>query len=248
MSDAHLNILERDVEQARTRFAGDLARLRSPTTWSNFKNDVRAQAAETKDELVEKTKQAAVDGAHRLVADLKVKAAANPAAALAIGAGLAWRFAHRPPIASLLVGVGLFSLWRTPPSHNSNGLVPRAVEFAGHVKETAQEWTAGAAENVTELAQKASAKAEETYASARDTMSTINATVAGAADQAADAVKETVMHVRDQAAAAGERASAEFRAIAPNEEARNNVLLGAAALAVAAAVGIAYQRRSEERK
>ena len=246
MSEAELNVLERDVEQARARFAGDLARLRSPATLSNFQDDLWAQASETKDDLVEKAKEAATDGVQRLVSDLKEKAAANPAAALAIGAGLAWRLVHRPPIASLLVGIGLFSLWRTTPSSEGEGFVPRAAELAGQVKETLQEWSAGATENLTQIADKASAAAEETYASARDTVSKVKTNVTVAADQAAGSVQETMTHIRDQASAAGAKTSAAVRAITPNEEARDNLLLGAAALAVAAAVGIAYQRRSAD--
>ena len=117
MSD--LNALERDVEQARARFAGDLARLRSPTTVARFKDDAWAQAVETKDELIDKTKDAARDGAQRLFTDLKERAAANPVAALAIGAGLAWRLVHRPPIATLLVGMGVVGLLRTSPARSS---------------------------------------------------------------------------------------------------------------------------------
>jgi hypothetical protein len=245
MSEAELNVLERDVEQARARFAGDLARLRSPATLSNFQDDLWARASETKDDLVEKAKEAATDGVQRLVSDLKEKAAANPAAALAIGAGLAWRLVHRPPIASLLVGIGLFSLWRTTPSEGE-GLVPRAADLAGQVKETLQEWSAGATENLTQIADKASAAAEETYASARDTVSKVKTHVTVAADQAAGSVQETMTHIRNQASAAGAKTSAAVRAITPNAEARDNLLLGAAALAVAAAVGIAYQRRSAD--
>ena len=245
MSEAELNVLERDVEQARARFAGDLARMRSPATLSNFQDDVWARASETKDDLVEKAKEAATDGVQRLVSDLKEKAAANPAAALAIGAGLAWRLVHRPPIASLLVGIGLFSLWRTTPSEGE-GPVPRAADLAGQVKETLQEWSAGATENLTQIADKASAAAEETYASARDTVSKVKTHVTVAADQAAGSVQETMTHIRDQASAAGAKTSAAVRAITPNAEARDSLLLGAAALAVAAAVGIAYQRRSTD--
>lgn len=245
MSEAELNVLERDVEQARARFAGDLARLRSPATLSNFQDDLWARASETKDDLVEKAKEAATDGVQRLVSDLKEKAAANPAAALAIGAGLAWRLVHRPPIASLLVGIGLFSLWRTTPSEGE-GLVPRAADLAGQVKETLQEWSAGATENLTQIADKASAAAEGAYASARDTVSEVKTHVTVAADQAAGSVQETMTHIRDQASADGAKTSAAVRAITPNEEARDNLLLGAAALAVAAAVGIAYQRRSAD--
>jgi hypothetical protein len=105
MSDATLNVLEQDVEQARARFAHDLAQLRSPANLSRFKDDLWAEARETKDELVSKGKEAAKDAANSFVEDLKARAAANPAAALAIGAGLAWRLFNRPPIATALVGV-----------------------------------------------------------------------------------------------------------------------------------------------
>jgi hypothetical protein len=244
MSHEDLNVLERDVEQARARFAGDLARLRSPDTLSSFKDDVWAKAVETKDDLVEKAKDAATDGVQRLVSDLKERACSNPAAALAIGAGLAWRLAHRPPIASLLVGAGLFSLWRTTPSGDNDGFVPRAAELAGQVKERVQEWTAEAGDTLTHLADKASATADQAYVSARETVSMVKETATVAADRAAGTVQETATQIRHQAATAGDKASAALRDFAPTEEARDNLLLGAAALAVAAALGIAYQRRS----
>src|SRR6266498_2140271 len=120
MSQSDLNALERDVEQARARFANDLARLRSPVNLARFKDDLWAEARETKDEWVEKTKEAAKDGAQRVLTQLTERAAANPAAALAIGAGLAWRLFHRPPIATLLVGMGLVGLLRTSPSQHSS--------------------------------------------------------------------------------------------------------------------------------
>ena len=113
MSQADLNALERNVEQARARFANDLARLRSPVNLARFKDELWAEARETKDELVEKTKEVAKDGAQRVLTQLTERVAANPAAALAIGAGLAWRLFHRPPIATLLVGMGLVGLLRT---------------------------------------------------------------------------------------------------------------------------------------
>ena len=76
MSAAELNALERDVEQARARFADDLARLRSPANLTRLKNDLWADVRETKDEVVDKAKDAAQDGAQRLVAELKARAAA----------------------------------------------------------------------------------------------------------------------------------------------------------------------------
>src|SRR5690242_3981361 len=99
-----LNTLERDVEQARAKFAADLARVRSPTTFAKFKEDLLAQARGTKDELLERTSQAARDTTQRVLEDIKDRALANPLGALAIGAGLAWRLARHPPISTVLIG------------------------------------------------------------------------------------------------------------------------------------------------
>ena len=112
-----LNLLERDLQETRERLARDLDRLRSTETISGFKADLLAQASETKDQLVGKAKDSVNAGMQDLWREIKARAAANPAAALALGAGLAWRLLHRPPIASALVGVGLISLWRTDPRH-----------------------------------------------------------------------------------------------------------------------------------
>jgi hypothetical protein len=100
MSQAELNALERDVEVTRAKFTHDLARLRSPHSLAEFKENLWAHARETKDGVL---------------ADLKPRAAANPAALAAVAAGVAWRLFHRPPIATALVGLGLLSLLRTSP-------------------------------------------------------------------------------------------------------------------------------------
>ncbi len=122
MTDTNLDKLERDVAHARGRFADDLARLRSPDNLARFKDDLWAEARETRDDLVDKAKEAAQDGAQRMLAQLKERAAANPLATAAIGAGLAWRLIHRPPIATLLIGAGLFGLLRTPVPQRSAAL------------------------------------------------------------------------------------------------------------------------------
>ena len=302
MSDAELNALELDVEQARARFADDLARLRSPSTLARFKDDAWAEASETKDELVGKTKEAAKDGAQRLFTELKERAAANPVAALAIGAGLAWRLVHRPPIATLLVGMGVVGLLRTSPARNPEpymglhdedprllarygasepGLVARAGELADVVKDKVQDWSAEAgdaaratatqvAETTTAVAERASRALRDVRDIARDTAEnvgdraatmaerasdglhdakhTARITAAGVGDKAAavagDTVRETVAHMADKAAVLGQQASHRIYEALPDKEDRDTYLLGAAALAVAAAVGIAYQRRS----
>ncbi len=301
MSD--LNALERDVEQARARFAGDLARLRSPTTLARFKDDAWAEAIETKDELVGKTKEAARDGAQRLFADLKERAAANPVAALAIGAGLAWRLVHRPPIATLLVGMGVVGLLRTSPArssepymglhdedprlrygHGANDLVARAGELAEAAKEKVQDWSASAgvaarvtatqvadaAASVTErasrgmhdardaaretaaqvadkassVADRASDDLQDTSHATRETVARMGDQVVSLAGQASQDLQETAAHMADKAAVLARQASNRMYEALPDREDRDSYLLGAAAFAVAAAVGIAYQRRS----
>ena len=311
MSDAELNALERDVEQARARFVDDLARLRSPSTLARFKDDAWAEARDTKDELVDKAKEAAKDGAQRLFTELKERAAANPVAALAIGAGLAWRLVHRPPIATLLVGMGVVGLLRTSARNSEPymglhdedprllhrygagepGLAARAGELAEVVKDKVQDWSAEAgdaaratatqvAETTTAVVERASRALRDVRDVARDTAANVGdratamaerasdglddaksaaritaagvgdkaAAVAGQASQtvqdASDTVRETVAHMADKAAVLGQQASHRIYEALPDKEDRDTYLLGAAALAVAAAVGIAYQRRS----
>ena len=65
--------LEREVELARARLAGNLSTLVSTETYSEFKEDVKDEARSAVANIVE---------------NLKARAAANPVAALAIGAGL----------------------------------------------------------------------------------------------------------------------------------------------------------------
>ena len=250
---SNLDTLERDVAQARARFADDLARLRSPDNLARFKDDLWAEARETKDELVGKTKEAAKEGAQRVLTELKERAAANPLAAAAIGAGLAWRFIHRPPVATLLIGAGLFGLLRTSAPQLSNepymgfhdeervlrhrtgdgDLAQRAADMTGAVKEKVQDWSASAGETAraaaTQIGDKAAAAAEgasQTLHEARIT------------------ARETLSQATENAAALAERASTRLQDAMPDREDRDKYLLGVAALAVAAAVGIAYQRRT----
>jgi hypothetical protein len=252
MTDTDLDKLERDVAQARARFAGDLARLRSPDTLARFKNDLWAEARETKDDLVDKAKEAAADGAQRVLTELKERAAANPLAVAAIGAGLAWRFIHRPPIATLLIGAGLFGLLRTPAPQRSgepymdlhdedpawrragNGdLAQRATDMASAVTDTVEDWSAGAQDTArtaaTQIADKAASVAEGAAQSLHDVTGT---------------ARETLSQATESAASLAERAAVRVQDAMPDREERDKYLLGAAALAVAAAVGIAYQRRT----
>jgi gas vesicle protein len=247
MTAADLNALEQDVEQARARFANDLARLRSPTNLTRFKDDLWAEARETKDELLEKGKEAAKDAAQRLANELKERAVANPAAALAIGAGLAWRLFNRPPIATALVGMGLYSLLRTrspqpymdlndedprPTYHNDDsGLVAQTAKLGDAARRKVQNWSAEAGEKTREVATQAASIANGATDVLRD---------------AADAARDAATEIADTTASVAERASERLEEMMPSREDRDSYLLGAAAIAVAAAVGIAYQRRTRE--
>lgn len=301
MSEAELIKLERDVIQARARFAGDLAVLRSPDTLADFKDDVQAKAIGIKDDLVAKAKTSVTDTTDGLVADLKGRANANPGAVLAIGAGLAWYLLRKPPITSALVGFGLWSLWRTTPAPEGEGFGPRTVELAHAARDKVEDLRAQASERVAHLAEQAAATADQVSTSVRRTVHDLQ----DAAVNAAGSVRDTVHGVQDAAmaaagrastttrdaasqlrresatlgdkasalagsagerasalagsaselagsagekasalaSAASEQASALWRQHAADVASRDTLLLGAAALAVTAAVGIAYQRR-----
>jgi gas vesicle protein len=251
MSEAVLNALERDVEQARAKFANDLARLRSPANLVRLKDDLWADAREVKDEVIDKAKDAAQDGAQRLLAELKARVAANPLATMAIGAGLAWRLVHRPPIATVLIGLGLIGLARTAPSQRGaytgiNDEDPAPLRH-NELRDGGQSGTETFADAAKEILHDWSAQASDT---ARDTAAQIADRAASVADRASDALhdareaaRDTVTQVTEKAGAMAARASQTLRDAVPDRDERDAYLLGAAALAVAAAVGIAYQRR-----
>ena len=95
---------EHEVERSRAKLTHDLAVLCSSKTLAAFTDGLKQEAFATRDDFWEK---------------IKARAASNPAAVAAIGAGLAWRLFQKPPITSALVGLGLFSLWKTQPRTRS---------------------------------------------------------------------------------------------------------------------------------
>jgi hypothetical protein len=232
-----LNVLEHDLQETRARLARDLDRLKSTETLSGFKADLLAQASETKDQLVGKAKDSVSASMRDLWSEMKARAAANPAAALALGGGLAWRLMHRPPISSALVGIGLVSLWRTDPQHPAPGadLAARSAEFfetakgkaedatavlherAGQVSSAASEWMESASERVGDVVQ-----------ASQETVETLRQRGQEMLPVAADGAKAVVNRLGD---------------FSPSVKERDQLLFGAAALALAAAVGVAAQRR-----
>ena len=246
MTKAELDVLERDVEDARGRLRLDLARLRAPGAMDRMKDDVTGRVT-----------GAAQDTAHRVLDEIKARAAANPVAALAIGAGLAWRFAHRPPIATLLVGAGLVALFKTNPRERYVGadFVERAGEFAGTVKETVSEKIDELSHS--ELAARASelsGTVKELSGTVKEKAGELSGAVAAKASELGGTVRETVGQwsartgefaseaAAEASSAANSLARDSRRVAAAVNEDRDAYLLGAAAIALAAAVGISYQR------
>lgn len=233
MSESELNRLESEVEEARARLTSDLDRLRNPDMVSTFRNDLVREISGSKDEWIDKAKSATRDGARRVLEDLKDRAAANPLAAAAIGAGVLWHLARRPPITTLLIGAGVFGLMRTDPEQPS-AIVDRVGEIAGSVQEHAAEWGSDAREasaRVGEMASEMAAQIKnqfgERVALAGEVAQEATASFASGASELAQRTKRVVDDM------------------VPDEERRDTILLGAATVAIAAAVGIAFQRKNE---
>jgi len=184
MSTLELDRLEEDVAKARERVVADVARLRSPAAFEEFKGDISQTFSDT---------------AQRTMTGLKNRAAANPAAVLAISAGLLWRFARRPPIASLLVGVGLASLLRTSADSPPSPVVTRSGELLRAANEKASE--------LTEQARELSAQARELSAQAREAAAATAASLSQTAGRIADQAAQTTARVSEQ----GARLSADAR-------------------------------------
>ncbi|MGA2128581.1 MAG: hypothetical protein ABSG76_20810 [Xanthobacteraceae bacterium] len=223
MTDANLDQLEHDVEAARGRLADDVARLRHPALMTGLRSDVMARAGSLKDELMRQAGTSASSTAQTIWSDLKNRAAANPGAAFAIGAGLVWHFARHPPVTTLLVGLGLSSLMRTSPSGEPSPIVTGASELAETVDGKVRGWSGDARDAVAAVGEKTGEWAEQLRDVTADAMSQASTTAVRLADQTSRA--------------AGLALS--------DPETRDHYLLGAAALAVGAATLIAIQRKND---
>lgn len=204
-----LERLEQEVRASRERLARDLNRLRGD-----------GKALNAKDALVHKANSQFQSAVGSVIEDLKARAAANPGAMLAIGAGIAWRLIQRPPVATALIGAGLYSLSRTTPRRGGSaraGSLPQldVKHRLATVKDQAVELAGAATERAAEAAGAATATLQD--AAARFTNAAIEF---GRSEVVQDAVHDT--------------------------ELRDKLLLGAAGVAVTAAVGIAVQRRMKE--
>ena len=187
MIEPSLQELEHDVEATRARLTRNLRTLRSPTAREEFTDALKREALAVTDDMVDRTRSAAQTRATQWIDDIKARAADNPFAVLAIAAGIGWRLMRDPPIATALVGAGLFSLWRSGSPTNgglSDGeYVDRAVEnlkqtsraVAAQVSERAGDAAASAGDTLRDWSGDVTAAVRQTGAKAVDTA------VAGAA-------------------------------------------------------------------
>jgi hypothetical protein len=224
MTESELERLERDVEQARKRLTEDLALLRRPSTLSEFKQDLISRAVRTKDDLIHQTTSVALTRAQQFLADIKSRAAANPAAVLAVVAGLAWRLARHPPISSILVGLGIVGLLKADPTSGPSPVTVRATELANSATDLAGK-VAEEAQQRSMLAQRAATETlQQFYAAARISAPQAREAGRAALSKTASVANDVLVRTRDT-------------------DTRDNYLLGAAALAIGAAAVIGYRRR-----
>lgn len=239
MSNPDLAEIERNIAAARARLAQDLTRLQSAAAVNELKGIVTREVGNSKDKLMQTALSGIESAVQTTLHQLKAKALANPAAVLAIGAGLAWKLFRSPPVASIMVGLGLYSLLRTR-ADDSLDVADAPRRFGRQLSDFAGEVSGRIAGTATALGDRAAALADRTTDAARG--------LAGDAAHYAGDLSARVLPSPD--AAAAPQADAEPFVAAPpladleppSRDARDTLLLGAAGVAVAVALGIAYQR------
>jgi hypothetical protein len=245
--------LEREATQARKRVIDDLARLAAPHAIADFRTEIAAEARAYGQEYAGKAQEMGRDLAKRLAADLRERASANPAAVAAIAAGVLWRLARHPPIASLLIGTGLISLLKSGGQEHRDpfdeqrpaGYVPGGVAGYGYPTPP---------ENLGSKAREAATRFE--YQSS-DLLASAQQKAADLTDRAQRTVRQTVSEAAELARTAkaraaqtaqnlGDHINGSINRATEDPEVRDRYLLGTAAVAVGAALLISLSRRSIE--
>lgn len=233
-----LDSIERDIRATRARLAAQLSVLASPSTYADLKDTVQDELLETRDGLAEKAKDFGKATAYRVLDDVKGRALANPAAALAIGAGIGWKLFKDPPIASALIALGVFSLIRTQKTQDADmgsavsrlgeqiksgaaEVSSRVADVAGTAQEQAAEWAGQARNAAGEVADQATSVASDFAGQARSAAGG----VAGQAKQAAGELTDRAKSVAGDVADQGTRFVREFtdRTIRTAENARERL-------------------------
>jgi hypothetical protein len=244
-----LHQCEMEVEQARVKLASHLAALRAPGT-----------------SLVEQVKRTTQNKLENLIEDLKARAASNPAAALTIVAGVAWQLIRRPPISTALIGAGLYSLFRnTSPNRDIGPGTNYFHKGQERLKEQVGEFAASASSVAADVGDKLATKTDEVLKNkkqnvrewsndVRDDLAAAGTTVENQAGRVISNASRILGDAADHAG--GVTASTTkikhrgVKDIAYNRQGplsnidgRDQILLGLAGVAVAAALGVACQKR-----
>jgi hypothetical protein len=263
VTHGELNRLETEVEAARARLTADLNRLRAPETFARFKGELAAEAEHTKDEWIAKAKDTLNERTTSILDDLKARAAANPLAAVSIGAGLIWHLVRHPPIATILVGLGVYGLIRTNPNEPDvvSPVLSRAQELAASAADTVNklaEDTHEAVNHASDVAGSISNRAAVVAGSLASQGAEVAKSVAdrgtGIAHSAKDILEtwtwqtresgaETVSRLKTRADDLNRSAQTAINVASNN---RDTMLLGAAAVALIAAIGVAYGRQTPD--
>jgi hypothetical protein len=254
MAHAELDRLEGDVHEARRRLRSDLEVLGAPATFASFKHELVAEARQSGDDAIAR----ATSWSQCLLAEIKERAAANPVAVGAIAAGIGWRILRKPPITTMLVGYGLYSLFRTQPGQLAPGAetVYQAVDAAVAASEQVQQWSREAGEAVahardvvvpavTDTVQRWTGEAGETIAQASGSVDALAASGSESVRRWGADVGATVAETTGSLQAVAMRGAQSIHRVAMDEQERDKVLLGAAAVALTTALGLAWLRRHE---
>jgi ElaB/YqjD/DUF883 family membrane-anchored ribosome-binding protein len=271
---SEVDALERDVEVARARLVNRVAQLKAPPL-SGVKDELVADATEYKDEVIDSAKQKLTDTIDGFMSDIKRRAADNPVAVAAIGAGIAWKLWQKPPITTLLVGAGVAALFGRSsvreidvdpydPVHPS-GYVPGGVAgygygtTAGTIEQKAIGGATVALETAREKAGELRDKAREFKESALRSAGEIRDSAVRSAGELMDNAGRSAHQLRENAIRSSGNAVDSFSSFATDTRARirpareyaedvvrdNGLYLGIAALAIGAATGIGLMQMNK---
>jgi hypothetical protein len=261
-----LDHLERDIRSTRARLAANLSVLTSGATLDELKTSVKAEALDVSDDLMDRAKSSGMGMMQRGIEELKDKALENPAAVAAIGAGIGWKLWKNPPIATALVGYGLFSLLRG----SANDPVQNAVRDArGRIEDSTNAALRSARatahdirDKTVEMAGDVQDKASSLFGEVQDKAAAATEDMRNTASALADKTRSTASRLAGEAEASGRGAkdlgqdmwaasqrsgqhrfddvAGEIRPL--RTDAQSQLLLSLAGVAVAAAVGMAVNR------
>jgi hypothetical protein len=268
---SEVDALERDVEAARARLVNRVAQLKAPPI-SGVKDELVADATEYKDEVIDSAKQKVTDALDGFVLDIKRRAADNPVAVAAIGAGIAWKLWQKPPITTLLVGAGVAALFGRSSVREINvdpydpnrpsGYVPGGIAGYGYGTATGameQKVIGGATvaiETAREKAGELRDRVVEMTDSALRSAGELRDNAVRSAGELMDNARRSAGDLRESAVRSTGHAGDSLSAYARDTRARiqparvyaedvvrdNGVYFGLAALAIGAAAGIGFMQ------